>query len=198
MPTLKRKKMEYDDYYFRVWLLEIYIMNVIFDDSMVIAIIVSIIVEDEILLPKCFLIFWNNFSIFWALQASMLKTGQNYDHLFKQIRAKLGITTNDKHHRQTIQMNLWCILKLFREIWQDTANHRKAFLDELMIAAKTTKNKQWQQLIWHLKTTKDNRWSIAITRAILKPQSAGGLTHVLEMSDHGTTWTKVIDPEAMK
>jgi len=44
-------------------------------------------------------------------------------------------------------MNLWHIQKLFREIQQDATNHCNAFLDELMIAEKTTKNKQWQQLI---------------------------------------------------
>jgi len=135
---------------------------------------------------------------YWALQVSMLKTSWNYNHLLKQIRAKLGITTNDKHHQQTIQMNLQCIQKLFREIQQDATNHCNAFLDELTIAEKTTKNKQWQQLIWHLKTTKDNWWCFAITSAILKPQSAGELTHVLEMPDHRTTWTKVVDPEAME
>jgi len=76
---------------------------------------------------------------YWALQASVLKTGRNYDHLLQQIRAKLGITTNDKHHRKTIQTNLQCIQKLFREIQQDAVNHCKAFLDELMIATKTPK-----------------------------------------------------------
>jgi len=135
---------------------------------------------------------------YWAIQASTLKTGRNYDHLLQQIRVKLGITTNDKHHRKTIQTNLRRIQKLFREIRQDAANHRKAFLDELMIAAKTTKNKQRQQLIRHLKTAEDNRRCFAITKAIKKPQSAGGLTHVLETSDNGNTWSKVVEPADME
>jgi len=67
-----------------------------------------------------------------------------------------------------------------------------------MIAAKTTKNKQRQQLIRHLKTTEDNRRCFAITKAIMKPQSAGGLTHVLETSDNGNTWSKVIEPADME
>jgi len=84
---------------------------------------------------------------YWALQANTLKTGQKYDHLLVQLRVKLGITTADKHHQTTIQTNLRCIQQKFCEIKQEAVTHRKNFLDELMIAAKTTKNKQCQQLI---------------------------------------------------
>jgi len=135
---------------------------------------------------------------YWALQASALKTGRNYDHLLKQIRAKLGITSTDKNHRKTIQTNLQCLQKTFREIRKEAADHRKAFLDELMVAAKATKNKQCQQLIRHLKTAKDNRRCFALTRAIMKPHSAGGLTHILDTPDQGITWTTIDKKENME
>jgi len=104
----------------------------------------------------------------------------------------------DKNHRTTIQTNLRRIQKQFREIKQEAAIHRKKFLDELMIAAKTTKNKQRQQLIRHLKTAEDNRRCFALTRAILKPHTAGGLTHVLDSNDNGNMWTNVVEKDEME
>ncbi len=50
------------------------------------------------------------------------------------------------------------------------------------------RNKQHQQLIWHLKTAKDNHQVFAITSQILKPHNAGGLTHVLATNENGATW----------
>ncbi len=67
-----------------------------------------------------------------------------------------------------------------------------------MVAAKATKNKQRQQLIRHLKTAKDNRRCFALTRAIMKPHSAGGLTHILDTPDQGITWTTIDEKENME
>ncbi len=93
---------------------------------------------------------------YWTLQASSLKTGRDYDHLIAQLRIKLGITNTDKNHRHTIRSNLKCIQTKFRDIRQKAADLRKAFLNDLMTAAKATKNKQRQQLIRHLKMAEDN------------------------------------------
>ncbi len=43
---------------------------------------------------------------YWALQASSLKTGCNYDHILEQLRNKLGITNNNKNHQHIIWSNL--------------------------------------------------------------------------------------------
>ena len=78
---------------------------------------------------------------YWALQASSLKTRRNYDHLLDQLRVKLGITNNDKNHRQTIRSNLRRIQQTFRDIRKEAAEQRTKFLNELLTAARTTKNK---------------------------------------------------------
>jgi len=72
---------------------------------------------------------------YWALQASSLKTGRNYDHLLDQLCVKLGITNNDKNHRQTIRSNLRRIQQTFRDIRKEAAEHRTKFLNELLSAA---------------------------------------------------------------
>jgi len=79
---------------------------------------------------------------YWNLQASHLKTGRNYDHILAKLRIQLGITNNDPNHRQTIRTNLRCIQQQFCTICKEAADHRKKFLEELILAAKTTKNKQ--------------------------------------------------------
>ena len=94
---------------------------------------------------------------YWALQASSLKTGRNYDHLLEQLRQKLGITNNNKNHKHTIRSNLRRIQQMFRDIRQEAADHRKTFLHELMITANTTKDKNRQKLICHLQTAETNR-----------------------------------------
>jgi len=135
---------------------------------------------------------------YWALQASSLKTGRNYDHLLEQLRQKLGITNNDKNHKHTIRSNLRRIQQTFRDIRQEAADHRKTFLHELMIAANTTKDKNRQKLIRHLQTAETNRRCFAITKAILKPHTAGGLTHVLDSTDNGSTWESTTEREDME
>jgi len=42
------------------------------------------------------------------------------------------------------------------------------------------KDKKRQQLIRHLRNAEENWWCVAVTKAGIKPQSPGGLTHVLQ------------------
>jgi len=75
---------------------------------------------------------------YWAMQASSLKTGRNYDHLLAQLCTKLGITATNKNRKHTIRSNLQCIQAKFWEIHKDAAEHCQKFLNDLMIAAKAT------------------------------------------------------------
>jgi len=94
---------------------------------------------------------------YWALQASSLKTGCNYNHLLEQLRHKLRITNNDKNHQHMIRSNLCHIQQMFCDICKEDVDHCKTFLHELMIAANTTKDKNQQKLIHHLQTAETNR-----------------------------------------
>jgi len=65
-----------------------------------------------------------------------------------------------------------------------------------MAAAKATKSKQRQQLIRHLKTV-DNNWQcFALTKQIIKPHSAGGLTQ--KTQDDRDTWMAIMDARDME
>jgi len=135
---------------------------------------------------------------YWAIQASSLSMGHNYNHLLVQLWLKLGITNSDPNQHHTIWSYLCQIQTKFREIWQKAAEHCKSFLNDLMITAKATKNKQRQQLIWHLKTAEDNQRCFALTKQIIKLQSAGGLTHILDTPDNGQMWESITNQCSME
>jgi len=87
---------------------------------------------------------------------------------------------------------------MFHNIHKEAADLWKTFLHELMIAANTTKDKNQQKLICHLQTAETNRQCFAITKVILKPHTAGGLTHVLDSTDNGNMWEPITKWEDME
>jgi len=81
-----------------------------------------------------------------------------------------------------------------QEIKKKAEEHRIAFLNDLSIAAATMKDKKRQKLIRHFKHAEENRRCFAVAKAGLKPQSPGGLTHVMK-SIGEDKWETIDDPK---
>jgi len=75
----------------------------------------------------------------------------------------------------------------------------KQFLNQRIADAHHTKDKQRQQLILSLKRAEENRRCFSIVKRQVKPQTTGGLSHLLVPNkDDNDTWTTVTDINEME
>jgi len=127
---------------------------------------------------------------YWMLCLTQKRTERNYSTQLKRIEQRLKQTPT---HYGSINKNIRKARQELRVIQRRAKALRDDFLDSMLTTAKQTKDKHRQRLIYHLRQAELNRRCFAAVKAVLKPCSQGGLTH-LKVPDNNApqTW-KTID-----
>jgi len=105
-------------------------------------------------------------------------TDRNYSITYKHIKATVGIKTLQQTPQETISIKQRQACKALWQIRKDALSKWKEHLNNLLIAAKQTKNKNKKKLIMGLQQAEDNQCCFQLVWSILKPRT-GGLTHLL-------------------
>jgi len=136
---------------------------------------------------------------YWLIRLSEVRTKCTFQHALQLIQELLGPRFRPLAPPDSIASQLRQARAGLHEIRRDAINRRKQYLNDLLTAAKVTKNQAHKKLIWGLKQVEDTRCCFAMVRAILRPTTPGRLTHLKLPPSHGNTdGTTIHDVELME
>jgi len=135
---------------------------------------------------------------YWKLKKSAAGTERNYDETYQWIQTIVGSEALVQENGETVSTKIRQARNKLQEIRRTAHQKQKAFLNELVAAAKHTKNKNQQKLILGLKQAEENRRCFAMVRQILKPRTSG-ITHLLvPKPNEPDEWDSVNDRATME
>jgi len=133
----------------------------------------------------------------WKLKQSALFTKRDYDKMYQRIRTVVGDKVLLQAPMETIHVKIRQARNNLQAIQCKASNKQKQFLNDLAAAAKHTKNKNQQKLIFGLKQAEENQWCFAMVHQILQPRT-GGLTHILTATKTNGQWETINNQATME
>jgi len=103
---------------------------------------------------------------------------RNYEETYQRIQKIVGAEALIQAPSETISVKIHQARNNLRIVRREAHRKRQQFLSNLATAARHTKNKDQQKLIFSFKQAKENCCCFVMVRQILKPRSTG-ITHLL-------------------
>ncbi len=113
---------------------------------------------------------------FWTVSLTQAHTHRDYSTALETIAEQMA---HPPATNGSLSSNLCKAQHDIQEIKRVAAQCHKAYLQELLEAAQQTNDKGQQKLIRHLRQAEYNRKCFNLHQQFMKPQTAGGLMHLL-------------------